>query len=286
MDSDNKIITKIEIQKKNKNRVNIYVNNEFNLSCDAELIYIHNLSKGKKIDTAYLEELISQDNYIKCKNQAIKIIEKTYKTEKQVFDKLIQREYNEKTIKKTIDFLKKYNMIDDEKYTDMYIKDKITSQGKNKIKHELAKRGINKYTIDEKLNNIDNVTEENSALILAKKKYVIIAKSESDSRKIYKKLGDYLIRSGYNLDVVRKILDTVVKKNLDSINERKEAEENINHDIDKLYDLAEKRYKVIIKSEKDSVKIYKKLSEYLLRRKYSWDDIKVVLKSVVDDSYI
>ena len=44
------IITKIEIQKNNKDRVNIYMNDEFAFACDAALVYIHNITKGATIE--------------------------------------------------------------------------------------------------------------------------------------------------------------------------------------------------------------------------------------------
>ena len=40
------IITKIEAQKKNTDRVNIYINDEFFMSVFTELVYTFNLKKG------------------------------------------------------------------------------------------------------------------------------------------------------------------------------------------------------------------------------------------------
>ena len=106
MNKEKNIITKIELQKRTKDRVNVYINEEFAFACSAEIIYTYSLSKDKNIDMDYLKEIIDEDNYIKCKSYALKIIERTYKTEKQIFDKLAQKEYDEKIINKTIDFLK------------------------------------------------------------------------------------------------------------------------------------------------------------------------------------
>ncbi|MBC2579781.1 recombination regulator RecX [Clostridium sp. DJ247] len=286
MNNKDKVITKVEQQKKNKDRVNIFVNDEFLLGCSIELVYTHNLIKGKKVDVEYLKELVDEDNYIKCKNSALKIIERSYKTEKQVLDKLVQKEYDEKTIFKAINFLKQYNLLNDEKYVEMYVKDKLKSYGRNKIKYDLIRKGISEELINSYLGNVDYNTEKNAALKLAQKKYRIIAKSETDSRKIYKKLGDYLARNGYNFDVIEKVLHKVINEDISSISEDEAATIRINKEIGTLYELAEKRYRIIMKSECDNKKAYKKLSEYLLRRGYSWEDIKLVLKSIVENSYI
>jgi regulatory protein len=44
-----KVITAIEVQKRNKNRVNIYIDGEFTFSCSAELVYTHGLKNGKTV---------------------------------------------------------------------------------------------------------------------------------------------------------------------------------------------------------------------------------------------
>lgn len=286
MDSEKNIITKIELQKRTKDRVNIYINEEFSFACSAELIYTHGLSKGKNVDISYLKEIIYQDNCIKCKNYALKIIEKTYKTEKQMFDKLFQKEYDEKIINKTIEFLKEYKFIDDEKFTETYIKDKLKSQGKNRIKYALINKGIKDELVKRKLSYVDEDTEQSVAARLAEKKYKILIKNELDIRKIYKKLGDYLIRNGYNSDIVQSTVDNLLKEDENSLNRIKPDAESVDKDISKLYELAEKRYNIIMKSESDSKKVYKKLSDYLLRRGYKWDDIKSVLNSIIKCSYI
>lgn len=281
INKEKNIITKIELQKRNKDRVNVHINQEFSFACSAELIYTYSLSKDKEIDMDSLKEIIDKDNFIKCKSYALRIIERTYKTEKQIFDKLAQKEYDEKSINKTIDFLKEYKFIDDEKYTEAYIKDKLKSQGKNRIKYALLNKGISDELIKEKLSYLDKEVEENTAVKLAEKKYKLLIKNEPDIRKIYKKLGDYLVRSGYNLDVVQSTLNNLVKEELSRPNKAEAQNESEDKDTSKLYELAEKRYNIIMKSESDSRKIYKKLSDYLMRRGYTWDDIKSVLNSIM-----
>ncbi|MHC6180805.1 recombination regulator RecX [Clostridium sp. JNZ X4-2] len=274
---DKHIVTKIEIQKKSKERTNIYIDNEFAFSCNLELVYKFNIVKGKVVDVEYLKSIINENNYMKCKNSALKILEKNYKTEKQMKDKLVEKQYDEDVIEKVMDFLRKYKFIDDNKFVELYIKEKINSQGKNKIKYSLIKKGINESFLDEKLNLIDSSFEEKAALNIAEKKYSVIVKSEDNAKKIYKRLGDYLIRRGYDFGIVKSVLGNILKK-CDDCNEKRESMYLKENDKGELYNIAEKRYKIIIKSEKDKNKIYRKLGSYLLRKGYLWDDIKKVLK--------
>ena len=68
------IITKIEAQKKNTDRVNIYINDEFFMSVFTELVYTFNLKKGMEINKENLKTLLDDDMYIKAKNKALNIL--------------------------------------------------------------------------------------------------------------------------------------------------------------------------------------------------------------------
>lgn len=279
-----KLISKVEVQKINKNRVNIFIDEEFAFACSTDLVYYYNLEKGKKIDLDLLKEIIEEDNYLKGKNHALNVIEKTYKSEKEIQDKLLNKGYEEKIVARILNFLKEYNFLNDEKYTEMFIREKISSNGKNKIKYLLLKKGISEEIIQDKLNKIKKEDEEDHALMLAEKKYNFLIKSEKNFGKLYKKLGDYLITRGYDFDVVKATLNKIVKKEDEDFNIPQQEQHSIKEDnLEELKWAAEKRYRVLIKSEKDSIKLYRKLSQYLARKGYKWEYINKILKEISDN---
>ena len=53
------LVTKIEVQKKNKERVNIFVNEEFFIACDMSLVYMQGIKKGEEIDKEKINNIIS-----------------------------------------------------------------------------------------------------------------------------------------------------------------------------------------------------------------------------------
>ncbi|MCY6354976.1 recombination regulator RecX [Clostridium sp. ZS2-4] len=275
-----KTITKIETQKKNKNRVNVFLDDEFAFSCSAELVYYHNLKRNKKINMELFKEIIREDNYLKAKNSALRIIEKTYKTEREMFEKLVTLGYDEKTSSRVMKFLKEYSFVDDNKYADMFIRDKSLLWGKSKIRYALLKKGISEEIVENGLSEITYDMEVISAVKLAEKRYNTIIKSESNMYKIYKKLGDYLASRGYEYNIINTVLNRLIKIDTHDINNADKLSEN-NHMIETLKELAEKRYGIISKSEKDKSKIYRKLGQYLMRRGYKWEDIKNVLKDII-----
>ena len=203
-------ITKIEIQKRNKERVNLFLDGEYAFSLSAELVYKEGLKTNEEIDSEKLKILAEHESIIRCKNSALRIIEKSYKTEKEVRDKLILKGYEDNSINKSIEFLKEYNFINDSNYTKAFIHDKLNSQGSQKIKFKLIQKGISKEIIDEELSNLNKENEKNVAINIAKKKLDIIKKKENDNYKISGKLYRYLISKGYAYDVTNEIVKEIM----------------------------------------------------------------------------
>lgn len=343
----NKKITKVEVQKNNKERVNIYIDGEFELSCSAELAYKYNLKSGKVIEPEEFGGLVSEDNYIKCKTAALRYMERSYKSQKEITDKLLEKGYEEETVHRVLEFLKSYGFVDDKNYVQLYAKEKLSTQGKNKIKHALSRKGIHEEVIEECLRSFDSSIEENTALAMAEKKLKTLVKSEKDRRKIYRKLGEFLIRNGFSVEKVKDVVERVMRdylwesedaecddanmsnksswrnsslsncsniRNISSDSKRRNYGNNYNMgnadnsscnnndssleddssyndrhesveqvvDLDRLFEMAKKRYDIIIKSETNKSKLYKKLCDYLMRRGYSYEDIKRVLYEIID----
>lgn len=210
-------ITNVEVQKKNKNRVNVYIDEEFAFGCDAEIVYKYGIKKNNQVDAKQLMEIMEEENFIKCKTAALRIIERTYKTEKEIIDKLREKGYDEKSINRTIDFMEEYNLINDRKYTEMYLKDKIKVQGINKIKYTLLRKGVCEEVIKDKITSISRDDEKEVALKLAQKKYSQITNREQDKYKISQKLYRFLASKGYDYDCINDVIKKVI--NIDSFME-------------------------------------------------------------------
>ena len=280
------IITKIEVQKSNKDRVNIYMDDEFAFACDAQLIYIHNITKGKSLDKEHLENIINEDNYIKGKSLALHFLERSFKSAKQVIDKLSEKEFDVRTIDRVMEFLKQYGFVDDGRFVELYIKEKVKSLGKNKIKFTLLKKGLPEELVKDEINKITSEEQFEIALQLGEKKLRILSKSESDTKKLYKKTADYLFRNGYDFEIINEVLEKITSNNHREDHENKEKEplaDTSEEDYEKLHELASKRYNILIKSESQQIKIYKKLGDYLLRRSFQWEQIKKVLGDLIND---
>lgn len=205
-------ITKIETGKRNKERVNVYIDDEYAFSINMELVYKFGLKVNEEVNKEKLIEISKSENLSKCKESALRTIERSYKTEKEIRDKLLSKEFDSETIDITIDFLIEYGFIDDSKFVSMYIKDRIRTQGRNKIRYSLISKGVNKLLIEEAFSTLDRDDEMERAIILCEKKYLNISKREDDDFKIKNKLTRYLLGRGYDYDIAKEVIKEVFIK--------------------------------------------------------------------------
>ena len=153
------VITKIESQKKNDDRVNIYVDEKFFMAIYKELVYTFSLKKGDTIDEEYLKSILKDEMYLKAKNKALNILSRTSQSEKKIKEKLSE-DFEEDTVDNVIEFLKKYNFINDNELASKIVNTNVNlnKYGKNKIKQNLYNKGLDKSAIDEaKLTKIKNL---------------------------------------------------------------------------------------------------------------------------------
>ena len=139
---------------------------------------------------------------------ALYLLELRDRSVAEIERKMKDREYLSEEITKTIDFLKDKSLLDDARFTENYIKQlQFRSQGIYKIRNQLKKFGLDRDLVEEKLSNIDNDSEYETAKELAqnwlKKKKVL-------PEKRYEKLGRFLLGRGYSIDNTKKILEELL----------------------------------------------------------------------------
>lgn len=206
------VITKIEAQKRKEDRVNIYVDEKFFMAIYKELVFTFNLKKGDNIDEEYLNKILKDEMFLKGKNKALNILSKASQSEKKIREKL-NEDFEEDTVDDVIDFLKKYNFINDGELASKIVNTNVNlnKYGKNKIKQNLYNKGIEKSAIDEAISEIDYDAEFENALYLAQKRYDRV--KNEDPKKAYAKIANHLAYKGFNYDIIKSVLNKIFKNN-------------------------------------------------------------------------
>ena len=209
-----KTITQISENKKNKDRVSIFADDEFLLSCHKELIYKKSLKKGDKVNPKLLLDLAKEDEYMKAKEVVLRYIERSLKTIYEIEKKLRDKEYSEDTISRVVEFLHEYKFVDDYKYAETFFKEKLRTRGVKKARFELSNKGIPKEIMEKALETLSGSSvEEDSCLKIAEKKYNQLLKRETDSYKLKNKLYTFLSGKGYDYELINSTLRKVMNDN-------------------------------------------------------------------------
>ncbi len=205
-----KKITKIEYQKNNKDRVNIYLDDKFEFGVDLNIMIKYSLSKNMEIDDEFISEILMAEDKAKAYNYAISVLSRSPKSEKEIRTKIIQKGYDTDVANIIIDKLKDNKYIDDEDYSDRFIHDKIniSKYGKLKIKDALYNKGIDRQTIDKKLSLISMDDEISRAYVLGEKK--LKSMINIDRSKKYAKLSSFLVGKGFEYEIVRKVVSKLL----------------------------------------------------------------------------
>ncbi|MEL7650174.1 MAG: RecX family transcriptional regulator [Sedimentibacter sp.] len=214
-----KKITKIEYQKNNKDRLNVYLDDSYAFSVDMDVMIKYSLAKNKVLEDDFISQVLKAEEEVKAYSYAVGLLSRFPKSEKQLRDKMTEKGYDDDFIDSAISRLKEHRYLDDERYTDMVINSRLNTskEGKLKIRESLYSKGIDREIINEKLGNISAEDELERACALGGKKLSSI--NEDDTRKKMVKLSNYLVNKGFEYGTVRKAVSRLMEKGLDELGE-------------------------------------------------------------------
>ncbi len=204
-------ITKIEIQKKNKNRASIYLDDEFAFGVHVNVVYDLGLKSGMEIDEEMRDDIIRAEERKSAHLYACRLIGYRSRCEAEVRRKMDEKGYSPEIIDDTIEYLKANGFLNDEEFVRLYIESKldIKKYGLNRIEYNLKGMGISRDVISKCISEYAaDVDEYAMALPLAKKKLASIEKDDREAK--YRKLSGFLGRKGYSFDVINRIMKELI----------------------------------------------------------------------------
>lgn len=196
-----KTITDIKVQSKDKNRVNLYLDNKFFCGLDMETAVKNKLKQGVIITEEKLEEIQLESEKQLAYTKALKLVSVRYKTQKEVEKYLYEKGYLPAVVYYVISKLLEYHYIDDERFVDSFIASHKSRDGKLKIKQNLLQRGVKESIIVDALESED--FEQSDQILALAEKYM---KSKENTKENYIKLLKYLINKGFEYEEIKSAL--------------------------------------------------------------------------------
>jgi regulatory protein len=198
------VITSVEVQKKQKHRYNIFINDQFSFAVHEDVLMKHRLFKGQSVDPGKLQEVLMdeerQDAYLK----ALRWLGNRQRTEREIWTYLKKKEYEDTVIDDCIKRLEAQRYVDDIRLSRTLSEERLKLQGKGKqwIRQELLHKGVDKGIVQETIASIDAADELESATVLARKRWKTLSGQE-DQLGAKRKLYGFLARRGFSSSAVQ-----------------------------------------------------------------------------------
>jgi regulatory protein len=185
------IITKLEYQKNNPNRVNVYVDEKFAVGISTDDVIKLGINRGQEITQEELNKIIAQSDFGKALGFAINFLSFRPRSEWEVRQSLKRKGFE--NIDEIIFKLKQIGLVDDEKFAAWWQEQRSTfrPKGERALNMELARKGVK---VKVKVEN-----ELELALKAIKKKLPM----EKD------KIFRYLATRGFDFDTINEVIAKV-----------------------------------------------------------------------------
>jgi regulatory protein len=208
------LITKVERQKGNKHRYNIFLDEEYAFSVHEDIMVKHRLIKGESVEKARIETIVRDDERHQAYLEGIRYIGRRPRSQKEVKVHLKEKGYEPEQIDEVVDRLQSERYLDDGSFAKLWTEHRIISQRKGRrwVEMELTQKGVDDGDIAAAFREIDPEEEFTAAMELGMKKWRITG-GEGLERK--RKVMAFLLRRGYSNDLVNRVIRKLSQGQMD-----------------------------------------------------------------------
>lgn len=195
-------ITSLQIQKKNKERVNVYLDEAYAFA--VTITAAAALKKGQFLNDNEIEQLKQQDERDKAFNRALFFLGFRARSRTEVETYLRGKKYSPQVIADTIARLQKHNYLDDTDFARAWVADRqrFKPRSRRALRYELKQKGVNEAEIEAALVNVDEDDMARQAIHPKIRQWQHLP--EPDFRK--KAMG-FLSRRGFGYQIAREAVD-------------------------------------------------------------------------------
>ncbi len=196
------IISGVQQCKRNKNRVNIYIDGEFSFACYTETAVKNGIKEGAGLTRESMDSIKDEDNGKYAVETALSYVSYAPRTRREVVNKLKEKRIDSRYIEAAVAKLAEYGYIDDGAYAGLYAKEQGEKRSSREILNKMLVKGIDLDTAKEAVARNDDVKLIVDMLKRLENKYVNDGEA---ARK--RKMTAYLYRKGFDYDDIKKAMN-------------------------------------------------------------------------------
>jgi len=198
-------ITALRVRKGRKKRVNVFLDDRFAFSLEAEVVIKEGLQVGQELSASQIEALARSDHFHRCLNAATHYLGYRPRSVFEVRERLQRRGFDDNTIGVVIAKLKEQGLVDDLAFAQFWKenRDSFSPRSQWLTKLELRQKGVADDIIDQVIKIDDDDSAYRAALSKARRLF------RSDYQDFRRRLGEYLKRRGFGYGVINHTIERV-----------------------------------------------------------------------------
>jgi regulatory protein len=192
------VITALEVQKRNKTRVNVYLDGEF--AFGLPLDEAAKLRKGQHLDEAQIQALQSEDEVLRAVDSAARFLSYRPRSTHEVRQNLTQKGIPEPVIESAMVRLESLGYLDDEAFARLWVRERNTFKpvSPKALRYELRQKGLSDTLIQEVLADIDADDAAYRAAVSQARRF-----RGKTRREVRDKLLPFLQRRGFSYAIAK-----------------------------------------------------------------------------------
>lgn len=193
-------ITRLSPQKRNKERVNVYLDGDFafGLALDAAA----GLRVGQTLSNRDVEELQAVDTFEKAKALAFRFLSYRPRSTAELRRRLLQKGYEENVAENVIDRLIELSLLNDVEFAAYWVEQRETFRPRSlrALRYELYQKGVKREIVEQALSGLDETDSARRAVEKKSHQWEHLPRDE-----FFSKVHRFLQNRGFNYAVAAEI---------------------------------------------------------------------------------
>lgn len=193
-----KTITALRLQKKNKDRVNLFLDGEYALAVPFETAA--GLRKGQQLSEEEIDRLREDGEENRAYHQALRFLGYRPRSEAEVTRRLTKHGHDEALVQSVLERLAREGYVDDAEFARFWVdnRTRFRPRSARALSHELRQKGLSSSVIEVAITDVDEERAAWDALAGKTSRWQAL-----DEQQFLRKVAEFLSRRGFSYEICR-----------------------------------------------------------------------------------
>jgi regulatory protein len=193
------IVTSLETQRHDPERVNVYLDGSFGFGASKMLVFARGLHVGQHLNHEIVDELVRDDTVEKAHAAALNFLSYRPRSTRELREYFRRKGSEDEVVEAVIERLQRAGLLNDREFARYWVQNRMAfrPRGTRALRVEMRRKGLEGEVIDEALENVGD--EEEAAYAAGLKK--VRELRDLDEREFFRKMVELLKRRGFPWEV-------------------------------------------------------------------------------------